>query len=70
MGRRHMDHFGLGPKNEMRNSKLNIESEKDWFFQDWLSEKTYRDDLREILVQIHGLPKTFLGIKKDLDELD
>ena len=43
---------------------VGIKNEKDWFFQDWLSEKTYRDDLREILVQIHGLPKIFLGIKK------
>ena len=31
------------------------------FFQDWLSEKNYRDDLREILVQIHGHPKKKSG---------
>ena len=46
-------------------SQINFESEKDWSFQDWLSEKTYRDDLREILVEIHGLLKFFLGIKKE-----
>ena len=50
--------------NESKDHRLNSTAKKTGFFETGFSEKIYRDDLREILVQIHGLPKLFLGIKK------